>query len=221
MSYILDALKKSEQERRQGNVPNLQTVHIPVAIESSPARWPYIVIALLLLSLAFILGMLRPWDSTSPVPTTSMSADDIQRTAPVAVTAMANNHQQLASVQPSAAENYTPSTRTPPTEPSVPNISSVAPVEQVEPPTLDIDSAPHLFEMPTMVQQAIPEMTFAGHVFSSDVSQRSVIINGHSMSEGEVVIDGLSVEQITHNGIVFDYNGQLFRMDVLQDWSFD
>ena len=63
MSYILDALKKSDHERKQGTVPGLQTVHIPVSIESSASRWPYFFIVFLLLSLAFVLGMLRPWDT--------------------------------------------------------------------------------------------------------------------------------------------------------------
>jgi hypothetical protein len=88
-------------------------------------------------------------------------------------------------------------------------------------PSLQIESVPHLSDMPDLVQQAIPDMSFSGHVYSSDIRQRSVIINGHSMGEGEMLIKGLVVEQITSNGIIFSYQGQLFRMDILQDWSFD
>ena len=64
-------------------------------------------------------------------------------------------------------------------------------------------------------------MIFAGHVFSSQVDQRSVIINDHYLNEGDIIIDNLKVEQITKSGIVFNYNAQLFRMDILQNWSFD
>ncbi|TNF38918.1 MAG: hypothetical protein EP315_00535 [Gammaproteobacteria bacterium] len=90
-----------------------------------------------------------------------------------------------------------------------------------QPPSLEMDTVPYLQDLPALVQQAIPDMTFAGHVYSSNPAQRSVIINGHAMGEGELVIDRLRVEQITRNGVVFNFDGQLFRMDILQDWSFN
>ena len=72
-----------------------------------------------------------------------------------------------------------------------------------------------------LIQQAVPDMVFAGHVYSSQPAQRSVIINGASMNEGDRVIQALRVEQITRDGVIFNYQGQLFRVEILQDWSFD
>jgi general secretion pathway protein B len=48
MSYILDALTKSDQERQRGTAPDLLTLHAPIAIErrESP-HWPYVVAAAL------------------------------------------------------------------------------------------------------------------------------------------------------------------------------
>jgi general secretion pathway protein B len=215
MSYILDALKKSDHERKQGSIPSLQTVHIPASVEANAARWPYIVIALLMLSLAFVLGMLRPWEATSE--------GVVKVTPPILI-----SPQKLVVIKPQPIQSYTkPTAVTPQLEPLFiersPVISAITPpvntVEQA--PSLEMGSVPHLSEMPPLVQQAIPDMEFAGHVYSSDASQRSVIVNGHSMSEGEVVIEGLKVEQIIRNGVVFNYQGQLFRMEILQDWSFD
>ncbi|MCW8957333.1 MAG: general secretion pathway protein GspB, partial [Gammaproteobacteria bacterium] len=97
------------------------------------------------------------------------------------------------------------------------NAQQPAPVE----PSLFLQSVPHLRDMPSLVQQAIPDMEFAGHVYSSNAEQRSVIINDRSMAEGETVVDGLKVEQITKQGVVFNYQGNLFQMPVLQDWAFD
>jgi len=215
MSYILDALKKSDQERKQGDVPDLQTVHIPVAIESGPARWPYIVILFLMLSLAFVLGTLRPWESELAVQANQQADEKAELQTLVAepfpVDQDKKNIQQAVEKHPQKSN-----TRQQVNKPVVVK-QEVMTVE----PSLDIDSVSHLSEMPSLVQQAIPDMVFAGHVFSSNVNQRSVIINDHYMNEGDVIIDGLKVEQITQKGIVFNYNGQLFRMDVLQDWSFD
>ena len=53
MSYILDALKKSDQERQQNNGPSLQTVHRPHLVNKQ-ARNKTIIILLLLIVLAVI-----------------------------------------------------------------------------------------------------------------------------------------------------------------------
>ena len=61
MSYILDALRKSEQERLRGAVPNLLTVHTAPVAYSQPISWRYGTLALVLISLGVLIGWLRPW----------------------------------------------------------------------------------------------------------------------------------------------------------------
>ena len=212
MSYILEALKKSEQQRRQGPVPDLQTVHLATPDAPGQRSWPYVVIVLLLVSLAFILGWLQPWKIPSaneitaetatvvvPPPADSLAA----RTAPPV--------QAVPEAQPESSRQAA----------AVVNAAPVAAEPVSQPPSLEIQAVPHLSELPDLVQQAIPDMSFAGHVYSGSADQRSVIINGRSMAEGDTVIRDLSIEQITSDGIIFNYKGQLFRMEILQDWSFD
>lgn len=214
MSYILEALKKSEQQRKQGDVPSLQTVHLPMPEQPSSASWPYLVIVLLLVSLAFVLGWLQPWNSRDPVVPTVQQPAQLQ--PPVAAATAEKAAAVADKVSQSPAE---PTTQpAPPVDPQPAYVSAAAETDR---PSLDIGSVPHLSEMPELVRQAIPQMKFAGHVYSSNAEQRSVIINGRSMSEGETVIAGLLVEQISRDGVVFNYRGQLFRMQILQDWSFD
>lgn len=227
MSYILEALKKSDQERRRGDVPNLQTLHIPRPVQPAARSWPYLAILFLLVALlvamAFVVGSMQPWSSpaqvqqpaTAPSPPTSAQPADIADT-PATETAVDLKPTQLASARYPESQHSPVQRRSsrPPAVVSQPSTVDVTP-------SLDIGAVPHLSEMPELVQQAIPEMSFAGHVYSSNAEQRSVIINGHSMSEGDRVIGGLVVEQITRDGIVFNYRDQLFRMEILQDWSFD
>ncbi len=55
MSFILDALRKSEQERSKGQVPNLQTA--PVIVPPSRTRlWPYLLMGVLLLGAGVLFG---------------------------------------------------------------------------------------------------------------------------------------------------------------------
>jgi len=190
-------------------------VHIPIAIESGPARWPYIMILFLMLSLAFVLGTLRPWESESVMQMSQPVDQIVELQPPIAAPLPVEKNKKTAH---KAVENIPQKNHT---EQQVKKPVIVKQALVIEAPSLDIDSVPHLTEMPSLVQQAIPEMIFAGHVFSTNVEQRSVIINDHYMNEGDVIIEGLKVEQITQKGIVFDYSGQLFRMDILQDWSFD
>lgn len=218
MSYILDALKKSDQERKQGHVPDLQTVHIPAAVESSATPWPYILIVVLMLSLAFVLGSVRPWESSSVTSSTSLPDIQLKSAGRASEDVLEKKESHSAPVLMAEAD-VQPKREINQLQHNKPLLNET--IENTPPPTLDMDSVPHLYEIDASLRSTIPEMSFAGHVFSSAVEQRSVIINGQSMSEGDDVFEGLKVEQITQNGIVFDYNGELFRMDILQDWSFD
>ena len=59
MSYILDALKKSEKERQKKNLPDLLTVQEPVLNEKRKRPlWPYILIAVLIMNMGFLGYML-------------------------------------------------------------------------------------------------------------------------------------------------------------------
>ncbi len=212
MSYILEALKKSEQERRRGDVPDLQTVHLPVFAQRQSHTWLYVVIVFLLLMLAFVLGMVmmqRNEDKVvaavpQPVTQPKTNTDVIEQvTEPVVVTPSVIQTRQVNTTESAAV-----------IEPPVKQSFEQAP-------SLELDSVQHLTQLPSLIQQAIPNMTFAGHVYSSNPMQRSVIINGHAMGEGDVVVNNLKVEQITRSGVIFNFDGQLFRIDILQDWSFE
>src|SRR3989304_1233253 len=67
MSYILDALKKSEKERRHGTVPDLLTVQ-DILVQEPKKRllWPYFLLIALLLNAGLFMWWLNPWQSKKP-----------------------------------------------------------------------------------------------------------------------------------------------------------
>ena len=68
MSYILDALKKSEQDRGNGTVPGVQTVHsssLNYHQEKNPV-WPWFLVVLVAINLAAVIYFIQSKDSKEP-----------------------------------------------------------------------------------------------------------------------------------------------------------
>jgi len=81
MSYILDALKKSEKERQRGTAPDLLTVQEPVLREKKTRRvWPYIIFAVLIFGMGLAAYRLIPWQSKNEKTVTSTVA--LQKSEP-------------------------------------------------------------------------------------------------------------------------------------------
>jgi general secretion pathway protein B len=68
MSYILDALRKSDQLRRRNAAPTLLLGQVPAAAPKQPALLSYGVLALVLLGAGIAIGWLRPWQTDKVVP---------------------------------------------------------------------------------------------------------------------------------------------------------
>lgn len=67
MSYILDALRKSEQERQRGTPPGLATTHVPPrAGKGGRAVWPWLLAAALLTNAGVLVWWLEPWKGKAP-----------------------------------------------------------------------------------------------------------------------------------------------------------
>lgn len=74
MSYILDALKKAESERRRGAVPNVHAQPasmLPLDLQVDLYKRPWIWIALAMLLAALLaLAWVKPWESRTEVAAT-------------------------------------------------------------------------------------------------------------------------------------------------------
>jgi hypothetical protein len=61
MSYILEALRKSEQQRQHGVTPTLSTALISSDVEKQPAFLLYGMVATLLICAGILIGGIHPW----------------------------------------------------------------------------------------------------------------------------------------------------------------
>jgi hypothetical protein len=71
-----------------------------------------------------------------------------------------------------------------------------------------------LAELPTAIQQEIPKMSISGYAYSSTPRERSVGINDRLLQEGDYLTQGLRLEKISPDGLVFSYKKYLFRHDL-------
>ncbi len=69
MSYILDALRKSEKERRRGEVPHvLSQQDAPYPARKPRSLRPYFFLAVLAVNAAVLLWVFKPWPQKAPPP---------------------------------------------------------------------------------------------------------------------------------------------------------
>lgn len=222
MSYILDALRKSESERRQGKVPDLgqqvQMVHTP-----RPARrlgvgaW----IAFALTANAAVMAYVF-WPGTTTVP--AAGVDEAVTEQPVqpapSLSAAAATTPPAAKTTVAAGAVSSPDAGMEAAAADQPTIIVPSPRSSHRPPASEAvvsGRVPHLVELPLSFQKSIPDLTFSSHIFASDPQARRVMINGHYLRPGES-FSGLVVEQITEEGVILSKQGQRFRIGVVRDW---
>ncbi|HEY6611664.1 MAG TPA: general secretion pathway protein GspB [Pseudomonas sp.] len=151
MSYILDALKKSEYARQQGKVPDLATLPVVDALTSAPpafARLPLLASGALLLAVA-VAGWWRPWQApAAPEPSSLAAAASLSASPVVSAPALAS----------APASTPTPASASPGPIAAPPGIPVVEPVAvavapaQPEPPPL---AAPPVARMPPPAPKAV------------------------------------------------------------------
>ena len=69
-------------------------------------------------------------------------------------------------------------------------------------------------ELPAQIQREIPEITVQLHAYSSKPGERLAYINSKKLREGDSVMPGLTLEQITPDGMIFSYKGYRFRRGI-------
>jgi general secretion pathway protein B len=201
MSYILDALKKSDQQRQRGATPTLPSAQATVAAPRQSTSVYYGVLAAVLLCAGIAIGWLRPWQAEQPV----------YAAEPYARQQISNPNPALASaraVQPEIAGK--PEQKLP-----VPAVPAFSPKEPTIPVPADQEQGATPFaDLPLAIQQELPEMKIQLHSYSNKSVNSIVSINSRMMKEGESLAPGLKLEQITPDGVIFSYKGYRFQRGI-------
>jgi general secretion pathway protein B len=256
MSYILDALRKSEQQRQRGAAPTLSLEQPAAAAPKPRAYLAYGVLAAVLLGAGIAIGWLRPWQEEPAAPAVRIAAAppsasavrqpppaptdsatrlapgaQVQDAAPAAQVAAASAAVTVPAAATASAQVLAPAAVPVPAKPRLPasaraevrgkpKAGAVAvPGNAASPEPPPVAAAPaqtvvSLAELPLALQQELPAMTISVHAYSARPGDRLVGINNRMLHEGDSVAPGLQLEQITPEGMVFEYKGYRFRRGV-------
>jgi len=205
MSYILDALNKSEQEKTETKTPGLNTVHQRVERPDSrtPQRWQIIVGVILTLNVA----ALAAWYFTSgDAADTEMTVQPPPRSSLPAITEntpAASQSQSVERQRPTVVRQE-PARDTRQVQQAMPIQRASATVSR----TVTVDASTRL-----------AAIRFSSHIFAADQALRMVVVDGQRMKEGDTLSGGIRLEQITEDGVIFQHNGTRYPIDVLSQWD--
>jgi general secretion pathway protein B len=188
MSYILDALRKSEQERQLTAGKSASVMHT-VMVEAPRVSMSRLLMAGIAAG-SFVIAGLAFWLMRSHPPAPSGAA-------PVARTAETAAPPTQASPIPVAP----PAPMVPPVESPVRGAPSPAPVVAAMPAVEP--------KVPESKKEELPPINIMGYV--RDGEQGGVaMINDKLVREGEEFAPGLRLEKILPDGAVFNFKGRRF-----------
>jgi general secretion pathway protein B len=230
MSFILDALKKSEIERQRQSEPGLVDAGAVRRRRVLPA-WAVLLGVLLGINIAVLLVVLLRTGSPTAQPVPA-------RHAPVSAGADASPH--FSPLDP--APVYAPEIPVPAADsaqaangaaaaasPALPHSAGLAagagvggsparaphrpdPVLSDEDLNANNEVLPSINEINLTGEQALPELHLDVHVYATKPAERFVYINMRKYHEGAVLQEGPTVERIRRDGVVLDFHGLRFML---------
>ena len=228
MSFILDALKKSESERQRQAGPALLEARVARPSRRPPV-WAIAIGLLLLINFGVVAWLLAHSGAAAPAarsppaaaraPAPSITAPPATGPLPAAAAPAAGGPAGAApgssartwrAIPPTAAPTA-PSGSTAAGSAGVVNPADLEPA--VAPPAGSASGAanPGLRNYAELAG-TLPQLRLDLHVYAANPTDRYAFINMRKVREGDLTPEGVRVSQITREGVVLDYRGTEFLL---------
>jgi general secretion pathway protein B len=234
VSYILDALRKSDQQRQRGTAPTLHSAHFTTAPRPAGARWLYAIGGLILAGAAFGIGWVRPWHSEPPQlvatqpasPASQPNAPAVTENTPVPAPTIDAASAPTVQNSPAPASKFESARvssseaskgllkRSAPTPGEAPEALPEKPAETASILPPQEEKIPDLADLPASVRQEIPAMSISVHAYSRTPKDRLVGVNDRLLHEGDSLTPQLVLQKITPEGMIFSFKGMRFQRGV-------
>jgi len=232
MSYILEALKKADQEHDIGAVPDLATPHEAERPQTRFNRWLWIIVMLLSVNAVLVAMLLKdkdPEDAEAPItaqvplerqtaPENDQLVQPIQQTSEVLISeaptpakpVLPENQPMLSSgevvVLPESAYSQDSKPLILPEEESDMQMDSMTNA-------IDNSRLKSWYELPQEIRNKLDLPRVDIHVYSEEPQARFILVNLEKYREGERLASGLVLEEILPDGMVMSYQGERFRVE--------
>jgi len=209
MSFILDALRKSETERQKQSAPGLVDTNYKATQVRRNVWLPILVV--ILAANAIVVTILLLGDEREGSPTVASAQQEpsvIQReAAPDVSSSDVRPLYREASPPPQVnrAERAAPATATAPKPLPLPDVAAATNDET--------QLLPNLRQLAAAGIIALPELHLDIHVFAGEPDKRFVYINSSKYREGDSLKEGPQIEQITETGAVLNHQGNRFTLE--------
>lgn len=221
MSFILDALKKSEAERQRQAGPALLEMRIVRPARRLPP-WA-IVVGVALVGCVVVLAWVALRHTAAPTSGTAAApaaaAAPTPGSASTAGTAAQQGPGPAATMLPAAAAP-TPGAAPPAnagaesqsTAPGDDNPADVEPALPAPASASPSHSGTAGLRNYAELGGKLPELRLDLHVYAAKPADRYAFINMRKVREGEVTSEGVAVKEITPDGVVLEYQGTEFLL---------
>ena len=242
MSFILDALKKSETDRQRQN--RLESAYIPDSNQKpGNSRWLTVAVVLLAVNvLVLTIVLLRPANEQPAQPVEQQippSSAQPAESAPTPVEQepsfreMVSEAKRVQQTAPQPAQSAPQTVQQPPVTTSEPVASTQQPAQTYEAPAETFEAPAETFQPPppatagTASEAAIyktfnearaeglidiPDLRIDIHVYADSPTDRFVFINMNRYKERSTLSEGPVVTEIVPEGVVMEYGGTRFLL---------
>jgi general secretion pathway protein B len=208
MSFILDALKKSETERQRQQGPGLMDSGTASRKRRLPA-WAIIICVLLGINVLILAVMLLRQQTPATAPAAPARVAAAPRAQPAAHFSPLDNAPVYAPEIPvdepdTSANSAAPGATNPPPE----RAESAAAENSAQ----DDELLPEISQVTLSGGQALPDLHLDVHVYATRAADRFVYINMRKYREGAILPEGITVERIRRDGVALNYQGLRFLL---------
>jgi len=206
MSFILDALKKSETDRQKQNAPGFADIPDATSPPRAP-RWLWVLGGLLAINLVVLLGvMLRPelqptTDATLPVEETP-------------TTVQADRGASFSEMVQEAKKKRPPEATDTTTGP-VTGVNSGTNAQTASVPATPekiAQSYATFNELRANGTVMLPDLHLDIHVYSEHPADRFIFVNMNKYREKGILTEGPLVKEITPEGVILEHLGNGFLL---------
>jgi general secretion pathway protein B len=214
VSFILDALKKSENERQQQASAEFSSVPRSSDVRPTP-RWLWVLGLLLAVNAAVVGGLLLRNPAPQRAAEAMPAADEViagapgptarESSAPPAETDSFRDRVARAreNLPPRPSATARPAAQEPAASDSQAVAKAPAPVESAA-------ALPSLAELRAEGRLQLPDLHIDLHVYSEVPARRFVSINAQKLRESETLQEGPRVREITPDGVILVHEGTAF-----------